>query len=274
MLVAVSRSQPRSKTVRSRREPPRFRRVAVRRVERLTARMVRVTLGGPDLEGLTVEHPAASVRLLFPSPGAQELVIPSWNGNEFLLANGRRPTIRTLTPRRVDAQALELDVEIVIHGGGVASEWAQAAEPGNPAAVSGPGRGYTIDRDAPAFLLAGDETAIPAISQLLEALPTERPVQVRIEAADPDARLTLPDHPGATVEWCDLPADATPGDALLAAVRGTDLAPGSRVWVAGEAAAMQRVRRHLFEDRELSRAQASVRGYWKHGRSGDADNDA
>jgi NADPH-dependent ferric siderophore reductase len=274
MLVAVSRSEPRSTTVRSRREPPRFRRVAVRRVERLTARMVRVTLGDPDLEGLTVEHPAASVRLLFPSPGAQELVIPSWNGNEFLLANGRRPTIRTFTPRRVDAQALELDVEIVIHGGGVASEWAQAAEPGNPAAVSGPGRGYTIDRDAPAFLLAGDETAIPAISQLLEALPTERPVQVRIEAADPDARLTLPDHPGATVEWCDLPADATPGDALLAAVRVTDLAPGSRVWVAGEAAAMQRVRRHLFEDRELSRTQASVRGYWKHGRSGDADNDA
>src|SRR5215207_1261663 len=175
MLVAVSRSEPRPTTVRSRREPPRFRRVAVRRVERLTARMIRVTLGGPDLEGLTVEQPAASVRLLFPSPGAQELVVPSWNGNEFLLADGRRPTIRTLTPRRVDAQALELDVEIVVHGGGVASEWAQAAEPGNPAAVSGPGRGYTIDRDAPAFLLAGDETAIPAISQLLEALPTLTP---------------------------------------------------------------------------------------------------
>jgi NADPH-dependent ferric siderophore reductase len=273
MLVAVSRSEPRPTTVRSRREPPRFRRVAVRRVERLTARMIRVTLGGPDLEGLTVEQPAASVRLLFPSPGARELVMPSWNGNEFLLADGRRPTIRTFTPRRVDARARELDVEIVIHGGGVASEWAQAAEPGNPAAVSGPGRGYSIDRDAPAFLLAGDETAIPAISQLLEALPTERPVQVCIEAADHDARLTLPDHPGATVEWCDLPANAAPGEALLAAVRATELTPGSRVWVAGEAAAMQRVRRHLFEDRELSRTHASVRGYWKHGRSGDAEND-
>jgi len=274
MLVAVSRSEPRSTTVRSRREPPRFRRVAVRRVERLTARMIRVTLGGPDLEGLTVEHPAASVRLLFPSPGAQELVIPSWNGNEFLLANGRRPTIRTFTPRRVDAQALELDVEIVIHGGGVASEWAQAAEPGNPAAVSGPGRGYTIDRDAPAFLLAGDETAIPAISQLLEALPTERPVQVRIEAADPDARLTLPDHPGATVEWCDLAPGAAPGDALGAAVRDVEVADGTRVWAAGEAAAVQRIRRHLFEERGVPRAHASVRGYWKHGRAGDGDDDA
>ncbi|MGH9289766.1 MAG: siderophore-interacting protein, partial [Acidimicrobiales bacterium] len=151
--------------------------MAARRVERLSPRLVCVTFAGPDLEGLTVEHPAASVRLLLPSPGTHELVTPSWNGNEFLLPSGRRPTIRTFTPRRVDPGALELDVEIVTHAAGVASEWARAAEPGNPAAGSGPGRGYTIHRDAPAFLLAGDETAIPAISQLLEVLPAERPVE-------------------------------------------------------------------------------------------------
>jgi NADPH-dependent ferric siderophore reductase len=236
--------------------------------------MVRVTFAGPDLEGLTVEHPAASVRLLLPSPGAQGLVMPSWNGNEFLLPDGRRPTIRTFTPRRVDREALELDLEIVIHGGGVASEWAEATEPGDRAAISGPGRGYAIDRDAPAFLLAGDETAIPAISQLLEALPAETPVHAHIELAHPDDRLALPDHPRATVEWCDLPPGASAGDALVAAVRGEDLAPGTRVWVAGEAAAVQRIRRHLFEDRGLPRAQTSVRGYWKHGHSGDADDDA
>jgi NADPH-dependent ferric siderophore reductase len=270
----MSRSERRPTTVGARREPPRFRRVAVRRVEHLSPRMVRVTLAGPDLEGLTVEHPAASVRLLLPSPGGQELVVPSWNGNEFLLPDGRRPTIRTFTPRRVDAEALELDVEIVIHGGGVASEWVEVAEPGDPAAISGPGRGYAIDRDAPAFLLAGDETAIPAISQLLEALPAETPVQVHIEVAHPDARLALPDRPRATVEWCDLPPGASSGDALVAAVRGADLVPGTKVWVAGEAAALQHIRRHLFEDRGLPRAQASVRGYWKHGRSGDADDDA
>ncbi|MEP6658844.1 MAG: siderophore-interacting protein, partial [Acidimicrobiales bacterium] len=159
--------------------------MALRRVEHLSLRLVRVTLAGPDLEGLTVEHPAASVRLLLPSPETQELVIPSWNGNEFLLPDGQRPSIRTFTPCRVDPEALEVDLEIVIHGGGVTSEWAHAAEPGDPAAISGPGRGYTIDRDAPAFLLAGDETAIPAISQLLDAVPAETPVQVHIEVAHP-----------------------------------------------------------------------------------------
>jgi NADPH-dependent ferric siderophore reductase len=270
----MSGSEERPSTVRARREPPRFRRVAVRGVEHVSPRMVRVTLGGADLEGLTVEQPAASVRLLLPSPGDGELVIPRWNGNEFLLPDGPRPTIRTLTPRRVDPEALELDVEIVVHGGGVASRWAEAAETGDPAAISGPGRGYAIDRDAPAFLLAGDETAIPAISQLLQALPGESPVQVRIEVGHPDARLGLPEHPHATIEWSDLAPGASAGDALAAAIRGTDFPPGTRVWVAGEAAAMQRIRRHLFQDRGLPRGQASVRGYWKHGRSGDTDDDA
>jgi NADPH-dependent ferric siderophore reductase len=259
---------------RARREPPRFRRVVVRRIERLSPRLVRVSLSGPDLEGLIVEDPAASVRLLLVSPGGRRLVLPSWNGNEFLLPDGQRPAIRTFTPRRVDSEALELDLDIVIHGRGVASEWAEAAEPGWPAAVSGPGRGYAIDHDAPAFLLAGDETAIAAISQLLEALPAERPVRVHVEIADPQARLSLPQHPRALVEWFDLSPGAAPGDALLTALRSTDLAPGGRVWVAGEAAAVQRIRRHLFEERGLPRAQASIRGYWKHGRGGDADDEA
>jgi NADPH-dependent ferric siderophore reductase len=231
-------------------------------------------LAGPDLAGLIVERPAASVRLLLPSPRGQELIIPTWNGNEFLLPDGRRPAIRTVTPRRVDPEVLELDLDIVIHGGGVASEWVEAADPGGPVAISGPGRGYAINRDAPAFLLAGDETAIPAISQLLEALPVETPVQVHIEVAHPDSRLALPEHPCATVEWRDLPPGASPGHVLVATIRGADLVPGTQVWVAGEASAVQRIRRHLFDHRGLPRAQASVRGYWKHGRSGNADDDA
>ena len=138
----------------------------MRRIERVTPRLVRVTFAGPELEGLTIEHPAASVRLLLPSPSRHEVEVPTWSGNEFLLADGSRPVIRTFTPRRVDPTALELDLEIVVHGGGVASAWADAARPGDPAAISGPGRGYAFDRDAPAFLLTGDETAIPVVEKL------------------------------------------------------------------------------------------------------------
>jgi NADPH-dependent ferric siderophore reductase len=89
-------------TRRLRREPPAFREVEVRRVEHVSRRLVRVTLSGSELAGFTVEQPAASVRVLLPSSGAGELVAPSWNGNEFLLPDGWRPTIRTFTPWRAD----------------------------------------------------------------------------------------------------------------------------------------------------------------------------
>lgn len=263
---APSRSPPTHAKARIRREPPAFRRVAVHSVHQLSRRMIRVTVTGSDLEGLLVEDPAASVRLLLPSPGERDPVIPKWNGNEFLRADGSRPIIRTLTPLRIRPDVLKLDLEIVIHDVGVASRWAQEVAAGEPGALSGSGRGYSIDRSARAFLLAGDETAIPAISELLEALPTETPVRVCIEVTHPEARLSLPDHPRSTVEWCDLPSDGSPGDALIHCIKDADLDPGIRVWMAGEAAAMHRIRRVYFQDRGLARADAVIRGYWKRPR--------
>ena len=240
----------------------------------MTPRLVRITLAGDALAGMPAPDPAASVRLLLPSPGDDELVVPTWRGNEFLRSDGQRPAIRTLTPARFDPDALELDVEIVLHGSGLASAWAAGASPGAAAAVSGPGRGYALDAEAPAYLLAGDETAIPAIRQLLEVLPASVPVQVIVEIAAPDGRAPLPDRATAVVDWVDQEQAAPPGAALAAAVRSAEIPPGSRVWVAGEAAAVQRIRRHLFDDRGLSRQQATVRGYWKHGRGGDATDDS
>jgi NADPH-dependent ferric siderophore reductase len=271
--VAMSSPESRAATARVRREPPRFRRVTVQAREEVSPRLVRVTLGGPELADLTVDEPAASIRLLLPPPGRRELVMPTWNGNEFLLPDGSRPPIRTFTPLRADPGRQQLDVEIVTHGTGVAAAWAAATEPGDVAAVSGPGRGYQVDGAAAGHLLAGDETGLPAIGQLLEVLPGDRPVQVHVEVTDPAARLApgaLPGHPRATVTWHDLPDGAPPGDALVAAVRGAELPDGTRVWAAGEAAAMQRIRRHLFDERGVPRAHTTVRGYWKHGRSGDA----
>ncbi len=232
--------------------------------------MTRVTLTGDELGGLVIGQPAASVRLLLPSPGSGELVMPRWRGNDYRLPDGQRATIRTFTPRRLDPDSLELDLDIVLHGAGVAPAWAQAVKPGDPGAISGPARGYTVDADATEFVLAGDETAIPAISQLLEQLPAGSPVRAFLEVSSPDARHGPPRRAGATVEWLD--QSGGPGDRLVAAISDVELGPGTRTWAAGEAAAMQRIRRHLFEDRGLPRAAAFVRGYWKHGRAGDADD--
>jgi NADPH-dependent ferric siderophore reductase len=232
-----------------------------------------VTLGGPELDGFSVTQPAASVRVLLPIDGDAALVLPEWTGNQFVLPGGGRPVIRTLTPRRFDPAGLELDVEIVIHGGGAASEWAAGARPGDQAAISGPARGYTIDPEGRRFLLAGDETAIPAVSQLLESLPAGVSVQAWIEIATPDGRLEVPARSGASVSWLDRPAQGLPGRLLVEAVGAAELDPGVRIWAAGEAAAMQQVRRLLSETRNFPREHATVRGYWKHGRAGGSDQE-
>jgi len=252
-------------TIRTRREPPAFRTVDVRRVEPRGPYMTRITLGGPALDGFDIGLPAASVRLLIPGE-ATELEVPTWRGNEFLLADGSRPIIRTLTPLKIESGPLELEIEIVRHGRGPLSAWADGAKKGDRVAVSGTGRGYEIDPAARTFLLAGDESALPAIGVLLPALPPEAEILVLIEARHLDAGVELPAHPGATVQSWSLGNGARPGDYLVAAVKDAPLDPDIRVWAAGEAAAMQRIRRHLFDERGLSRSHAVIRGYWKSGR--------
>jgi NADPH-dependent ferric siderophore reductase len=256
---------------RARREPPPFRRVEVIRTEKFGPRFVLVTLAGSELKGLEIDQPASSIRVLLPEAGDRSVVLPSWSGNEFLLPGGTRPLIRTLTPRRLDSGSLELDVLVVIHGLGAASTWAREASAGDQVAVSGPGRGYVVDPDAPGFLLAGDETAVAAVSQLLETLPAEKPVTVRIETAVEDAVVSLPEHPCADVRWCVQADGADPGEELVRTVADTPIEESTRIWVAGEAASVQRMRRHLFEDIGIPRARAAVRGYWKRGRSASAE---
>ena len=238
----------------------------------MTPRLVRVRLGGDALAGFGPADPAASVRLLLPEAGARgALVVPRWTGNEFLLPDGRRPTLRTLTLRRFDADALELVVEIVVHGSGAAARWASEAEPGDRVALSGPAAGFRPAADAAHYVLAGDETALPAVSTLLEVIPADKAVTVVIELARPDGEAPLPVRPGWVVHWPVVSPGAAPGDAVVAALRRVPLDPGTWVWVAGEAAAMQRVRRLLFGERGLPRARGTVRGYWKHGRAASAD---
>ncbi len=258
---------------RVRRPPPPFRVVTVAGTAPVGPRLTRVTLAGPGLVGFPAPEPAASIRLLLPTAGDPDLVLPDWNGNEFLRPDGTRPVLRTFTPLDPDPERGTLDLAVVRHGGGHASTWVGTAVPGAPCAVSGPGRGYTIDPGAAGYVLAGDESALPAIGQLLEAIPGSVPVRVHVEVADPAGRIPLPAHPRATVTWHDLDDPADPGSALVAALTGLDLADDERVWVAAEAASVQRVRVHLFTERGFPRSRATVRGYWKRGRAGDGDDD-
>lgn len=220
--------------------------------------MVRVVVGGDALEGFSIPAPASSVRLLLPDDG--ELVTPVWQGNEFRFDDGRRPVIRTLTPRRFDDRRLELALDVVLHDGGALSQWSAGARMGDLAAVSGPGRGYEIDQNAERFVLIGDETAIPAICQLLEDLPPV-PIVVHVDVRSHDAVVDL--HRTVEEHWHPYGAIDDMVSTTIESLDSVEFTLGDRVWAAGEAGAMQRLRKYLFDERGLERSRATVRGYWK-----------
>jgi len=229
--------------------------------------MLRVALEGDGLRGLLVEQPAASVRILVPSSGTDELVIPGWNGNEFLLSDGSRPVLRTFTPLRVDNEVGRLEIEVVRHPGGAVSGWAETVAHGAPAAISGPGTGYEFPPDAQRLVVFADETALPAATQLIETAPPSLALRVHVEVVADDAVSDVDTRPGDHIDWYVTEEGSVPGGRIVDAVTAFDGLPdGTYVWAAGEASAMHAVRTHLFDTLGLPRRRATVRGYWKPAR--------
>lgn len=251
---------------RVRRPPPPFGRIVLDERAKLSPRLLRLSFVGESLRTLTVDQPAASVRLVVPWPDT-DLELPQWNGNEFLLADGTRPALRTFTPLRADAVVGRLDLEIVRHPGGAVSRWAESATPGAEAGISGPGAGYVYPTGAERLLVLGDETAIPAITQLVDTAPDHLSLDIHVETIRADAVLDLDLRPVDEIEWHVSAGGTHPGVQLAAVVEAIDELPaGTHVWAAGEASAMQRIRNHLFRTLGVDRARATVRGYWKPAR--------
>lgn len=111
---------------------------------------------------------------------------------------------------------------------------------------------------------------MPAIGQLLESIPERSTATVVVEVADASGRSPLPHRSATTITWLERSPDHLPGTAMEDAVRTASIDENTHVWVAGEARAVQAIRRQLFEGRGLPRSRATVRGYWKHGRDGIA----
>ncbi len=237
----------------------------VETVER-SPRLLRITLTGDGLRSLVVDRPAASIRLLVPAPGDDGLEMPTWDGNEFLLTDGSRPLLRTFTPLRVDNERGRMDVEIVRHDGGAISGWAETAAPGDPAAMSGPGRGFDLPDGVTRLVLLGDETALPAVGQLMEWVPDGVDIEAHVEVITGDAVVEMVGDHHDAVTWHVSVSDP-PGSALVEVARSfTDLPESTHLWAAGEASAMQAIRSRLFTELGLPRSRATVRGYWKPAR--------
>jgi NADPH-dependent ferric siderophore reductase len=218
-------------------------RIQVRRTERITPHMIRVTFGADSLavdNGYTDRY----VKLMFPVDGGFPADMDTLPRNEL-------PPRRTYTIR--SARHDELTIDFVHHGdSGLAGPWAADAEPGDELYFLGPGGGYTPDPTADWHLLVGDEAALPAIGAALEHLPANAEVRAIVGSNEPQ---DLPHD----VTWVD-PAD------VVATVRNLTLPAGrGHAFVHGEAGMVKQLRGLVGDV-----AQLSISGYWRRGLHEDA----
>ena len=185
-----------------------------------------------------------------------------------------RPTTRTLTPRRWDSASGRLDLEFVLHGHGPAAQWAAGARPGDQVAVSQPRRTYELLPDSRWLLLAGDESALPAVATLLEAIDPDVAVHVLIELEDAGHQVALPARTGTGVRSLPRQPGDRPGAALTSAVAAWPVPPGAgQVWSACEAVAVRDIRARLLGPLGWSAERILTRGYWRAGEANHPDHD-
>ncbi|TDK25378.1 siderophore-interacting protein [Arthrobacter crusticola] len=189
--------------------------VEVKKVERIGANFQRITFGGDSLRDFGVNGPTCDLRIkvIIPPPGGSTVDLSGelrrgdgdgWYQRWLGLDPAERGVMRTYTVRasRCQGPSPEIDVDFVLHfdadgSAGPAALWAAGAAPGATLCLIGPNAAAARCATAGAYggiewrpglagsvLLAGDETAVPAISAILESLPPELGGQAFLEVAD------------------------------------------------------------------------------------------
>jgi NADPH-dependent ferric siderophore reductase len=207
----------------------------------LTPRMRRITVRSDAAVGLAV-RPAQDVELLLRETSGRRVK--------------RRYTIRYARP-----ESGELDLDVLLHGDGPGAHWAANAQPGDAIEYQGP-RGKLELRSAPWHLLVGDESALPAIAAISEALPPGERAVGLIEVRDGADELPV----AADVRWIHR-GETGPGsaDLLAAALAGLEVPLDARGYLMGESRAMVKLRA-VLEERGVAHDEIFVKGYWNIGR--------
>lgn len=246
--------------------PKMFHEATVMSRQQLSPGMVRLTFGGPGLAefqstGIGDEY----LRLFFPNPETGKLHLPHIaEDGRWTYPDGQQ-AIRcsTYTVRRFDPGTGELDIDFVVHEGGLASEWAQRARPGDSITINNPRGLYTPPADITWQLLVADATGLPALSRLIEQTPPHVKSRVLVEMARAEDQLELPAHPGTTVTWLHDSGNGVAPSRMAEIVRSVPLPPTpGYIWVAGEQKAVRAIRKYLRQELKLPAERYELVGYW------------
>lgn len=221
---------------------------AVRRVRAIGPGFVGVQLAGEALRSFTSLSFDDHVKVFLPSPAGSAALA--------------QPIQRDFTPRAFDTEAGTLDLEFALHGHGPASRWAAAVRTGDTLDIGGPRGSMIVPTDFDWHLLAGDESALPAIARRLEELPEGVAVTAMVSTRDPADRRALPTRANLSVHWLD----GRQPLALARAAQAWSVPPGEGfAWAACEATEAAQLRQVLVGPLGLHRRRVRASAYWKQG---------
>lgn len=250
---------------RTLRLTPRFRQLQVLRSERLTPNMQRIVVGGAELAGFESPAPDDHVKLFFPNAEGV-FVLPELTEQGPRYPQGQAPSpARDYTPRHHDADAGELVLDFVLHGHGVASTWAANAQVGDALVVAGPRGSHLVADDYDAYVLIGDETALPAIARRLAELPEHAQAEVLIEIPEEGDRQPLPSAAQVRVSWLERNGfDAASSTLLEDALVDFEAPDGDAYyWIALESRRARMMRKFVEGHLQVPKDWIRATGYWK-----------
>ncbi|QOG07400.1 siderophore-interacting protein [Aureimonas sp. OT7] len=240
--------------------PFRLYPVMVEKVQSVTPRLRRITINGRCLATTYREGvPAQWLKVFVPTDDETDRV-------------GRAYTIR-----RFDAATGALDMDFVLHGdAGPASNWAMQAKAGDRFEISDPHPrgGVRLEPHHTHYLMFGDETALPAIASILEALPATTRADVFVEIEDQAEEQRIESAAAVNVDW--LCRDGRGANSRLVEAARAISAPGPEtlVFLAAESSIVQSIRRHAVQEWRIARENLHAAGYWKRGDADHRDEEA
>lgn len=232
----------------------------------LSPHLVRVTLGGLS-DYATTGIPDEYVRLMFPRPG-KALVLPEISDHWVVTwpagsveADQR---VYTVSDHRISGGEVQLDLDIVVHNGGIGATWAVSGSPVDEVGLIEPHGLYAAPAGVAWQLLVADLTGLPALSRILRGLKPSQRAEAVVVVTDAADEVPLPSPADVSIRWVVVDHENDISAALAEAVTSASL-PGSDryVWLAGEARASRAVRRHLRRELGWPQSDFCTCGYWQ-----------
>jgi NADPH-dependent ferric siderophore reductase len=207
---------------------------------------------GPRMRRITITGDALAAFVALPG---QDVVVHVSDGHGGGVS--RRYTIRNL-----DNAARCLDLDVVMHGDGPGAAWASSVATGDGVEVFGP-RGKVVLAAARWQLFVGDESALPAIAEMIRALPVATTAVALIEVTDADDEQPISTTELIDVRWLHrLVTPPGESELLHRAVASIDIPDADRhAYLFGESRVVRRLRDDLGA-RGLQPHELSAKGYW------------